>query len=623
VKTTVTLRLYPTLAPGADETPISFASRLAHLNNCRHLRRFCTDLGLSFQGIADGDPAAIRKLAQISGANEHQLLADAFVRDGTDYRIRSQKLNKAATALTRIRICPQCAADDIKNSGMAPELAIYNRLQWNIASIRTCVEHNVALENLGVEDTTNAAHDFAGAIASRLTQIETLKSIACEPSTLEHYLTGRLNRLPGALPFLDGMEFHAAAKLCEMIGAIASGGRHVAVKNFTEDDWRRAGQAGFEIAKEGEKGIRSFLRELQQTFAPNNGVAHDGPQGVYDQLYKWAEFSAKSADFDPFRSIFHQHIIETMPVGAGEQLLGKTVDKRLVHSIRTAAKGFEVHPKRLRKILAAKGLIPADHENWHDNHVLMNADAVQKLYDDGVLTGLTRKDAEDYLGAGRVQTKLLVDAGILVPAIATSDIGDQGGWSSFPTKDLDAFLARLMQDAIPVATAGEGQFDIPAAAKHANCSATEIVRRIIDRKLDWVGRLTTRDKYMSVLVDLQEIKAKTQNLQPLNGLTAQQVQQALKTTHAVVRALIEQGILKREKRINPVNRCPVDIVPTAEFEKFSATYVTLFEIAQNQNVHHLQLKKRLTALGTMPAFDPDRIHATFYEREKITRSAKS
>ncbi|SNB71711.1 TniQ protein [Rhodoblastus acidophilus] len=610
-------QLCPTLTPGIDETPISFASRLAHLHNIHHLRRFCTDLGLPFQGIADGDPVAIGMLARVSGADEQQLQANAFVRDGTDYRIRGQKLIKSTCALTHIRICPLCAAEDIRTFGLAPEIAIYDRLQWKITSIRTCVNHSVALEHLGVEDKTNSVHHFAGAIASRLPQISALEPIARDASGLEHYLVGRLNGLASAIPFLDSMEFHAAAKTCEMIGAIATSGRHVAVSSFSEDDWRSAGQAGFEIAKGGEDSIRAFLQELQRTFTPRAGVAHDGPQGVYDQLYKWAEFSAQSSDFDAFRAIFHQHIVRTMPISAGETLLGRIVEERQVHSIRTAAKKFQVHPKRLRKILAIKGLIPANHEGLHDNHLMMDAEAVQKLYDDGVLTGLTRKDTEDYIGAGRVQTKVMVDAGILVPAIATSDIGDQGGWSSFPTRTLDAFLARLMQDAVPVATAGEEQFDIPAAAKRANCSAAEIVRMILDRKLNWVGRLTTKDKYMSVLVDLQEVKAKTQNLQPLDGLTAQQVQQALKTTHAVVRALIDEGILRQEKHIHPVNRCPVMITPHAEFKSFQETYVSLTELAKKADTHPLTLKKLLYEMDIDPAIDPKRVHATFYERSKV------
>lgn len=302
-----------------------------------------------------------------------------------------------------------------------------------------------------------------------------------------------------------------------------------------------------------------------------------------------------------------------MPIGAGEQLLGKTVEKRLIHSVTTAAAELKVHPKRLRKILAAKGLIDADHEGRHNNHVLMDAAAVQQLYDDGVLTGLTRKDAEEYLGAGRVQTKLLADAGIIVPAIASADISNKNGWCSFTTNHLDDFLRRLQDGAIPVDQPVENQMDIPAAAKRANCSAAEIVKMVLDKKLAWTGRLTSREKYMAILVDVSEIKAKTQ-LPPLDGLTAAQIQNTLKTTHRVVKALIDNGVLKTERHINPINRCPVMIVPTAEVARFRQTYVSLMELAEERRLHSTTVKRLLDDEGVRPALGPAIFHATFYRR---------
>jgi len=77
------------------------------------------------------------------------------------------------------------------------------------------------------------------------------------------------------------------------------------------------------------------------------------------------------------------------------------------------------------------------------------------------------------------------------------------------------------------------------------------------------------------------------------------------------------GILKTEKRINPINRCPVHIVTTAEFERFRATYVTLFELAKERGVHHLKLKSELEGRGIKPALDQKSLYATFYRREAI------
>jgi hypothetical protein len=113
-----------------------------------------------------------------------------------------------------------------------------------------------------------------------------------------------------------------------------------------------------------------------------------------------------------------------------------------------------------------------------------------------------------------------------------------------------------------------------------------------------------------------EIRQKTR-LSDLDGLTAAEVRKDPKTNHAVVNALIDHGVLKTERRINPINRCPVEIVPTAEFQRFRATYVTLFEITGERGVRHLYVKAELSERGIKPAFDSEVFHASFYRRKEL------
>jgi hypothetical protein len=610
-------KLYPTLALGAGETPASFVSRIAALHRHDKARHFATDMAMNFQLIADGDEATIMKVGKLCGADHAELMRNALVRQGAEYRLRGERLIKTSTRFTRLRGCPQCAAENAASSDRPPEIALYGRAIWQIEHIRTCPIHNLALVDFTEEEQIRDLHDFAAMAGRRAEKILRLPHIRRAPSGMETYLLGRLNGAQGDQTFLDGLPFFVAAKFCEVLGAVAIHGRDISLKALDDSMWRDAGEAGFAIAAGGEPAIRAFMSNLQRTYAPGKRTANEGPQGVFGTLYKWTTFYVDGPDYDSIRDLMFQHVVETMPVGPGETYFKRTVQERRIHSIRSAAVTFDVHPKRLRKILAAKSLIPPDHQDCHDNHLLMDAAKVQTLYDDGIITGLTQKDVEVYLGAGRVQTKLLVDAGIVVPAISTTDLSDHSAWSSFPKKDLDAFLARLMQDAITVASAGKGQHNIPGAARRANCSAIEIVRMILDRKLSWVGRLTTKEKYMAVLVNVDEIKAKTQTLPPLDGLTAQQVQKALKTTHAVVRALIEHEILKRERRINPVNRCPVTVVPVAEFERFQNTYVSLTTLAKERGLHPLQVKKILDEEQIEPALEPALFYATFYRRHHL------
>ena len=609
------LQLHPTLDLGRDETPTSFASRLALLQGCRHLKNFCADLALSFQGLVCGDPTVIAQLALLSGVPQGALQANAFVRDGNNTLIRGQKLNRVAAQMTHVKICPKCAADDIQTSGLAPEISIHDRLHWNIASIRTCAAHNTAIVDLGVVEGTNQVYDFARYISATIDRIEGLPDIARPASTFEQYLLGRLNSAPKTLPWLDGLEFYVAAKVCEILGAVAFGGRYVAVKAYTHEDWYSAGQAGFEIAAGGEPSIRAFLLEMQETFEPYKGVAHDGPQGVFGALYIWAH-AIKNSDYDPFRAIFRRHIIETMPVGPEDVIFGRPVEKRILHSIRTAHLAFGAHPKRLRKILATQGLLADGHEARADNLVLFDADRAQALNDRGVLDGLSLTEVETYLNAGRVHAKLLADAGIIKPAIRSN--GDIGA-NAFAKADVDNFLETLLQGAETIATTTGAIDTIPAAAKRANCGAVEIVRLILDRQLAWTGKLKYEAGYLSVLVNVDEIKAKTRG-EALDGLTARQIEKDMRVATRVVVALIERGVLPTVTTINPINRCPVKITPRTDYEAFRAKYVTLFQLAAERGVHFKKLKNEIEAAGIHQALDREKFHAIIYLRSDVSVS---
>jgi len=610
------LKLFPTLPLGADETPTGYISRLAALHHSPHVRSFCTDLGLPFQAIVDGDENAIKNVAHLTGADYATMTRNTIVRDGTGYRIRGEALTKNAALRTTIRICPKCAADDIAASSLPPELAVQSRLSWNIASIRTCARHNTALAQIAVAEGRNETHDFAQIIRTNFDKLKNLPAVERPPSALETYLIDRLDGAAKTQPWLDGLEFHAAARICELIGAVANGGRDINIEEMSEDERYAAGSAGFAIAASGESDIRAFLKTLQDGFPASRG-ANQGPQAIFGQLYKLLAYSWKDAAFDPIRDIMRRHIIETTPVSPGDTILGKPVEKRVLHSIYTATNEFGAHRKRLRKILAAKNLLPPGYEDKPDNHVLFDASIAQALHEAGVFDGLSLKDIETYTGAGRVQVKLLFDAGILKPVTGQDENSDTPINISFARKDVDAFLENLQQDAQPVDAAGDGQFNIPQTVKRANCSTIEIIQMILARELDWVGRLPSENIFNSILIDLDEIKRKTR-LPELDGLTTEQVCDSMNTTNRVVVALIEHGILQTERRIHPIKRCPIDIVTTTEFERFQATYVTLFELAKERGVHHLQLKAELEGRGIKPALDPELFRATFYNRNSCS-----
>jgi hypothetical protein len=289
---------------------------------------------------------------------------------------------------------------------------------------------------------------------------------------------------------------------------------------------------------------------------------------------------------------------------------------RHIHSVYTASREYQVHPKRLRKILVALGVILKESATLSDNQVTFDARQTDKLMKK-IATSATATDVETYLGSGRVHTKILIENGLIIPFVGKDAPGSGLGELLFAREGLDAFLSQLFQDARPVISIPENAYSIADAAKRANCGAAEIVRLIVDRKLKWVGRHTEVQGFASVLVDLQEIKDVVRGT-ARDGLTRQEITKILGVADKVTNALIEEGILTQHTIRNPINRCPMQVIPNADVERFHDRYVSLFALASARRCHPRRLLRGLKEARIHPAFDPIKVHARFYDRTAVT-----
>ena len=312
-----------------------------------------------------------------------------------------------------------CLAQDLAAGAAPPGLSMYGRALWQIGSIRTCPAHAVALTTLSGGAKALDVYDFAARIAPYARDIEKLAATAKQQrlTEFETYLLNRLAGEGGGFPWLDGLPFHAAAKTCEMIGAVAARGRTPYLTRFSEDDWRETGGAGFAIAAGGEPAIRAFLTGLQQSYKRALG-GKEMLNAFYGRLYQWLAGSTNQ-DFDPLRDLLRRHAIETMPLGPSDTIFGKPVEKRMVHSLYTASVETGVHPSRLQTLLTTIGLLAPASARETPNLVYFDAVAAATFL--AKLSGsISMKEAETYLGAGRVHTRLLALAGFINPLVCLS-----------------------------------------------------------------------------------------------------------------------------------------------------------------------------------------------------------
>lgn len=600
---------------GLGETPASFASRLAAMNG-PSARDLCLDFGTQFQKVVDGDPAALAIIAAKGGISAEGLAANAFVKTAERrYRLRGEDLTRNSLRRSLVVGCPVCLAADIASAPhLRPRVAPFQRAIWQIAAIKTCPDHTVPLVVLGKDPTPGRMHDWILHAGDAIPDLPRLAAEATprQSTGLETYIVGRLSGAPHRCDLLDALPLYVAIAACELFGAVAAFGRTVNLKTMTDEDWRVAGGAGFGIVAGGAAVAHAFLEKLQATY-PYSGGATEGPQAVFGRIYQTLEFYRDDPAYDPLRDLVGDFIRTRFPVGPGDVVFGKPVEIRLLHSIRTLSKETGLHPKRLRKVLGASGLLPDGSDALADGNCLFDAQRGVMVGSEASAATLSVRDAGVYLNAPRVQRDMLYRAGFIVPRIQG---GEHGAADQFVPADLDAFLAALFDGAEPVAAAGVGQVTIPVAARLAFCPSEEIVRLVLDGKLKRKWKLASERGYMALLLDLEEVRALVRGPDH-GGLTGLQIKDKLSTTAKVAAALIKHGHLKSTTIVNPVNRCPTVVVALEEVERFEREFVSLFALARRHNCHHMAIKKKLDAAGVKPAMDAKTVGATFYRREKI------
>jgi hypothetical protein len=136
-----------------------------------------------------------------------------------------------------------------------------------------------------------------------------------------------------------------------------------------------------------------------------------------------------------------------------------------------------------------------------DGNCLFDAVRGSQAAREAAAATLSVRKAGEYLNAPRVQRDRLYRAGIIVPRIKGSGAPDQ-----FAPEDLDAFLARLLAGARPVKAAADGRVTIPQAAHRAFCMSEDIVRLVLEGKVQRKWKLADERGYMSLLLDLEEVR---------------------------------------------------------------------------------------------------------------------
>lgn len=599
-------KLALTITPGVDETPTSYASRLAARNFVR-ARDLMRHFELSFQRVADGDEYTIRQLARLGDAPFDTLMSNAIRKAGNLFSLRGEQISISMIRRARVHVCPTCIKEDVNASALPPKLAAYGRPEWSIPSFRTCTKHSMALVQVGNSDNHHEFHDFARNIASALPDIDRFAGEAKRraASGLEVYLLGRLQGRRD-YSWLDSLPFFAAATTAELAGAVSAFGKSVILDTLSEDDRYRAGAEGFEILKAGADGIKQFMAELKHEHRPKKVRSADRLRATYGRFYMSLAYGLRDPAYDLVRSVMADHILAHFPLGPGDELFGKPVKTRRFHSIRTASKTYGLHPARLRKLVNAKGLI--SNPSAKDRDVLFDAEIADRLFEREA-DSLSMTQATKYINATRSVANNLLQAGLIKPHNAEI----RGTYEVFFKSELDEFLTAIYAHTELVAEPTQDMCDLMYARRSAYASTAEMLRSILDKRL-WAGRKPDSRGVFGLLVKFDEVRALTTRTE-IPGILPSYVGQELRIHSKPLSKLLELWVLKTVVQPHPISGRPLTLVSHEEIKRFNAEYVSLASLARTQRQFRPDLLRRLKARGVKPAFEG--IGASIFRRSDL------
>ncbi|WP_279483307.1 TniQ family protein [Aureimonas sp. SK2] len=592
-----------------DETLTSAVSRTsARLG--RTARDFCADYGGVFQGIVEGRPDELRLFERTIGRPFPGVIVEG---GGRTFAMANQQFPRHLLSRGRLRVCPCCIEDDMKSGSGPMEARPYGRAIWLIDAIRTCHVHGMALVVIDKDPAPSRLHDFAQLVAPFAEGLShgTFATKGRQPSPLESHLINLFQGRTGGTGWLATYPPYAVVSQCEIFGAVVAHGSSATPASLTGDELYAAGQLGFEILDAGPSSIEAALKSLVAAHGAKKGEL--GGRLVFGRLYEWLAHETDDAVYEPLRVIMRNVAVNALPLGPGETFLGKAVEERKVHSIHTLHRSTGEHPKRLRKLLVAAEVVGPETSGLSDDRVVFPA-AVADSLSGKVLGAMTLAGAARYLGVPRPNDRALLTSGVIDPLVSTSHRGPLK--NVYSVADLDRLVERLHADASPIDASETHLVPILSAAKKANCSVMEVVQLLLDRRLRAVRIKPNLKPFPSIAVDPKEVGTLVRGPEH-GGMSLREVMRRMGTNDSVVKALVDAGHLPSKRAINPTNRCPQTVVLEPDLFEFSARYVSLMNLAKELGVHFRRLSAEITRGGAVPAFDPETVGATFYERSVV------
>ena len=561
---------------GEGETAPSFAHRLGRRNGTVDGKSFCSAVGLSYARLSAGEPAEIRRLACLGGADADQLIFHSpHLQERGWFVIGHARLKFTALARRRDRFCPACLREDREHE---PRFGPIHRGLWQVVVLRVCPRHNCFLGDL--KDGA-AANDPARSLA---------EPTAPAARPLESYLRDRIIHGVGET-WLDAQAFHAVQLFCEALGTLIVKGPGAKAKGLKPHELVAAGSAGFEVLRGGPTAVRSMLFDLW----------HDRgkPSRAYGKLYRPLLSCLVERRDDPafndLRGLVRDYVLDTFHVPQGTSLLGEECGRPRVHTIATAAKCYEVPRSRLARQLGASGQLEAEVRNSGARHheiLIPVRDIEAAVAEVRGLSSMATAGAR--LGLDRHQMERLCVDGLLRP-----QFDKDGAMPLYAESEIMRFVASLRAACRHDHQSGPDHQPLPVAATRCHCATTWLIRRVQSGELSLTSTRPDPFHFADFLVSLSAVKEMLLRI-PEGTVTTAQAAKLLSVKPRTVHALAAQGYLTASLTDFHLANRARRLFDPVEVDNFARVHVVLRILPGQRKAKYLALQQFVSANGIQP-----------------------
>ena len=504
--------LFPFLPFDPCETPLSFAARLAAFHTGGRLGPFLNDLGIKPTDLAAGAGGAVERLCNHAGVAADVVLHNT-ARNVAPRRfdLRGATVSSAFFSSPDTVFCAACLLEDDAATG--GDGMRRGRLTWTLRPVRTCRHHDIALHHRAPVHWDDRFHELGVRVPERGAALEDLAARAENRSVspLQAYVTDRLEGRSGP-DWLDAQSLEQAVLATEMLGALVAFGAQPQLKALTQGDWDKAGRVGHGFTARGERGIQEAFEEVRHGADKKR---KPGRRTMFGFFYEWLSDLKSREDPGDIRRILREHIFATMDVDAGEAILGATLERRRLHSVESLARESDLHPRTLRNVLVARGLVVDDGAGGR--YQVFDAEAGRKIAAQ-VRRSVNVISLPRALNCTRPQANQILDERLLAPIFDGAYVSPGRTQKSVDVEDIEALLSALAEQARPVDTLPPRFVPIAKAAEHARTTSGEILQLLLGGLLKDIVRPRDTCGVACLHVDSVEVRARV--AEHLPGLAA-------------------------------------------------------------------------------------------------------